>query len=229
MLVRGFVFSSLFAFSSERCVFVAIRNLDVIGSERLASLRLSFDLRLEMAVRGLFSLPLKVALPPERGPGGAAALDRAVLDRARASPWAALPSLEDKRREQGERGKRPDPPSQPAGVASRPGILLDTRPLAVVALRPRGNPAGPPAIGEAGRSLRARTMLPMSLVGLRGTSFIAVIFVLPFDTGFLPPELGSPSEPAGRPASDRRGTAGGCMPRVAQPREVWPCPSETRH
>jgi hypothetical protein len=220
MLVSGFAFSSLFAFSSERCVFVAIRNLDVVGSERVASLRLSFDLRLEMALRGLFSLPLKVSLPPERGPGGAAALDRAVMDRARASPWAALPSLEDKRREQGERGKRPDPPSQPAGVASRPGILLDTRPLAVVALRPRGNPAG--------GSLRARTMLPMSL-GLRGSSFIAVIFVLPFDTGFLPPELGSPSEPAGRPASDRRGTAGGCMPRVAQPREVWPCPSETRH
>jgi hypothetical protein len=29
-------------------------------------------------------------------------------------------------------------------------------------------------------------MLPMSL-GLRGSSFIAVIFVLPFDTSFLPP------------------------------------------
>jgi hypothetical protein len=209
MLVRGFVFSSLFAFSSERCVFVAIRNLDVIGSERLASLRLSFDLRLEMAVRGLFSLPLKVALPPERGPRGAAALDRAVLDRARASPWAAPPSLEDKRREQGRRGKRPDPPSQPAGVVSRPGILLDTRPLAFVALRPRGNPAGPPAIGEAGGSLRARTMLPMSLVGLRGPSFGPAIARLSFDSSFLPPSKAQPRDPAGKPrhSADGQGKA----------------------
>jgi hypothetical protein len=57
--LRGFVFCSLFAFSSEKCIFVAIRDLNVVDSERVASLRLSFELRLEKAVRGLFSLPLK--------------------------------------------------------------------------------------------------------------------------------------------------------------------------
>jgi hypothetical protein len=59
----AFAFLSRFAFSSEKCIFVAIRKLDIVGSERLASLRLSFELRLEMALRGLFSLPLKTGFP----------------------------------------------------------------------------------------------------------------------------------------------------------------------
>jgi hypothetical protein len=59
----AFAFSSRFAFSSEECVFVAIRKLDIVDSERLAVLRLSFELRLEMALRGLFSLPLKTGFP----------------------------------------------------------------------------------------------------------------------------------------------------------------------
>jgi hypothetical protein len=43
-----FAFYSRFAFSSEKCVFVAIRNLDVVDFERVASLRLSLVLRLEI-------------------------------------------------------------------------------------------------------------------------------------------------------------------------------------
>jgi hypothetical protein len=58
---EAFAFYSRFAFSSERCDFVANRNFDVVGSGRVASLRLSFELRLEIALSGLFSLCQKIA------------------------------------------------------------------------------------------------------------------------------------------------------------------------
>jgi hypothetical protein len=50
-------------------LFVAIRELDVVDSERVPVLRLLFNLRLETAVRGLFSVPRK-CLPPEIGEAG---------------------------------------------------------------------------------------------------------------------------------------------------------------
>jgi hypothetical protein len=60
-----FAFCSRFAFSSERCVFVANRKCDVVGSGRVARLRLSFELRLEMALSDLFSLPPKTSFAPQ--------------------------------------------------------------------------------------------------------------------------------------------------------------------
>jgi hypothetical protein len=67
---KGFAFSSLFAFSSETCIFVAIRKLDVVDFERVANLRLSLVLRLEMAVTGLFSLSVKVSLSQQNSRAG---------------------------------------------------------------------------------------------------------------------------------------------------------------
>jgi hypothetical protein len=59
----AFAFYSRFAFSSEKCIFVAIRKLDHIVFKGVAALRPSLVLRLELALRGLFSLPLRTGFP----------------------------------------------------------------------------------------------------------------------------------------------------------------------
>jgi hypothetical protein len=172
---KSFVFSSLFAFSSETSIFVAIRELDIVDFERVASLRLSFDLRLEMAVRGLLSVAVKERLPP--GSWRVFGLER--------TNFLAPTSLVA--------------PNALVLVLSKSTLgLSGTSPWR--ALFPQAPPrrAGPAAIGEAGGSLRAGATLLMS-AGLRGSLFVAVIFVpslrceLPFSQSQPPPGVGEAS------------------------------------
>jgi hypothetical protein len=112
-------------------------------------LRLSFELRLEMALRGLFSSPLKTGFP-----GRFAA--SSCPDRAGGFPPPGALAERIPRAAKDRRGRLP--PNQRAGRASSfapprepEGICFWYRSKT---LRCDG-PAGPPGIGEAGGSLRA--------------------------------------------------------------------------